>query len=44
MFKLFSRVEMECDGSHTEARFGLAAKRTSPFISAGMSVQLAAGS
>jgi len=37
---------MECDGTRAETRFGLPAKRTSPFIriSAGVSVQSAAGS
>jgi len=39
-----SRVEMECDGTRAETRFGLPAKRTSSFISAGVSVQSAAGS
>ena len=38
------RVETECDGTRAETRFGLPAKRTSPFISAGVSVQSAAGS
>ena len=38
------RVEMECDGTRAETRFGLPAKRMSPFISAGVSVQSAAGS
>ena len=33
------RVKMECDGTRAETRFGLPAKRTSPFISAGVSVQ-----
>ena len=39
-----SRVKTECDGTRAENRFGLPAKRTSPFISAGVSVQSAAGS
>ena len=39
-----ARVKMECDGTRAETRFGLPAKRTSPFISAGVSVQSAAGS
>ena len=39
-----SRVKTECDGTRAETRFGLPAKRTSPFISAGVSVQWAAGS
>ena len=34
----------ECDDTRAETRFGLPAKRTSPFISAGVSVQSAAGS
>jgi len=38
------RVKTECDGTRAETRFGLPAKRTSPFISAGTSVQSAAGS
>jgi len=32
------------DGTRAEARFGLSAKRTSPFKSAGVSVQSTAGS
>jgi len=43
-FTQHSRVEMECDGTRAGTRFGLPAKRTSPFISAGVSVQSAAGS
>jgi len=38
------RVKTERDGTRAETRFGLSAKRTSPFISAGVSVQSAAGS
>jgi len=38
------RAETERDGTHAETRFGFPAKRTSPFISAGVSVQSAAGS
>ena len=38
------RAETERDGTRTETRFGFPAKRTSPFISAGVSVQSAAGS
>jgi len=38
------RAETERDGTRAENRFGLPAKRTSPFISAGVSVQSAAGS
>ena len=33
------RVQTERDGTRAETRFGLPAKRTSPFISAGVSVQ-----
>jgi len=39
-----SRVKTECDGTRAETRFGLPAKWTSQFISAGVSVQSAAGS
>ena len=39
----FCRVQTERDGTHTETRFGLPAKRTSPFISAGVSVQSSTG-
>ena len=38
------RVKTKCDGTRAETRFGLSAKRTSPFISAGVSVQPTAGS
>ena len=38
------RAEMERDGTRAETRFGFPAKRTSPFKSAGVSVQSAAGS
>jgi len=38
------RVKTECGGTRAETRFGLSAKRTSPFLSAGVSVQSAAGS
>ena len=38
------RAETERDGTRAETRFGFPAKRTSPFISAGVSVQSAAGS
>jgi len=38
-----SRVKMGCDGTRAETRFGLPAKRTSPFISAGVSVQSSTG-
>ena len=35
-------VETECGGTRAETRFGLSAKWTSPFLSAGVSVQSAA--
>jgi len=38
------RAETERDGARAETRFGFPAKRMSPFISAGVSVQSAAGS
>jgi len=38
------RVKKECGGTRAETRFGLSAKWTSPFLSAGVSVQSAAGS
>jgi len=41
---LFVRAETERDGTRAETRFGFPAKRTSPFISAGVSVQSAPGS
>jgi len=37
-------ARLKRDGTRAETRFGLSAKRTSPFISAGASVQSAAGS
>ena len=37
-------TETERDGTRAETRFGFPAKRTSPFISEGVSVQSAAGS
>jgi len=42
--KFLGRAETECDGTRAETRFGFPAKRTSPFISVGVSVQSAAGS
>jgi len=39
-----SRAHLKRDGTNTETRFGLAAKRTSPFKLAGASVQLTTGS
>ena len=38
-----SRVKTGRDGTRAETRFGLPAKRTSPFISAGVSVQSSTG-
>jgi len=49
-FKVDREVEtsgtarLKCDGARAETRFGLSAKRTSPFTSAGASVQSTAGS
>ena len=40
----FGRAETERDGTRAETKFGFPAKRTSPFISAGVLVQSAAGS
>ena len=41
---LTGRARSKRDGTRAETRFGLSAKRTSPFKSAGGSVQSAAGS
>jgi len=41
---LSSRGQLKCDGTRTETRFRLSAKRTSPFKSAVASVQSTAGS
>ena len=38
------RGQLKCDGTRAETRFRLSAKRTSPFISAGASVQSTTGS
>jgi len=38
------RPRLKCDGTRTETRFRLSAKRTSPFKSAGASVQSTTGS
>jgi len=38
------RGQLKCDGTRAEARFRLSAKRTSPFKSAGASVQSTTGS
>ena len=37
-------LRLKCDGTRAEARFRFSAKRTSPFKSAGASVQSATGS
>jgi hypothetical protein len=39
-----SRLRLKCDGTRAETRFRLSAKRTSPFKSAGASVQSTTGS
>ena len=39
-----SRLSLKCDGTRAETRFRLSAKRTSPFKSAGASVQSTTGS
>jgi hypothetical protein len=41
---LEDRGQLKCDGTRTETRFLLSAKRTSPFKSAGASVQSTTGS
>ena len=41
---LCGRLRLKCDGTHAETRFRLSAKRTSPFKSAGVSVQSTTGS
>jgi hypothetical protein len=38
------RMRLKCDGTHAETRFRLSSKRTSPFKSAGESVQSTADS
>jgi hypothetical protein len=38
------RLRLKCDGTRPETRFRLSAKRTSPFKSAGASVQSTTGS
>jgi hypothetical protein len=38
------RGQLKCDGTWTETRFCLSAKRTSPFKSAGASIQSTTGS
>ena len=39
-----SRLRLKCDGTRAETRYRLSAKRTSPFKSAGASVQSTTGS
>jgi len=41
---VLSRGQLKCDGTRTETGFRLSAKRTSPFKSAGASVQSTTGS
>jgi hypothetical protein len=41
---IMSRGQLKCDGTRAETRFRLSAKRTSPFKSAGASVQSTTGS
>jgi len=41
---LLGRGQLKCDGTRAETRFRLSAKRTSPFKSAGTSVQSITGS
>jgi hypothetical protein len=41
---LCGRGQLKCDGTRAETRFHLLAKRTSPFKSAGASVQSTTGS
>ena len=43
-FVTSSRLRLKCDGTRAETRFGLSAKRMSPFKSAGASVQSTTGS
>ena len=40
---LIVKALLKRDGTRAETRFGLSAKRTSPFISAGVSVQSSTG-
>ena len=42
-FTMQGRLRLKCDGTRAETRFRLSAKRTSPFKSAGASVQSTAG-
>ena len=42
--EFLSRLRLKCDGTRTETRFLLSTKRTSPFKSAGASIQSTTGS
>ena len=42
--RMDGRLRLKCDGTRAETRFRLSAKRTSPFKSAGTSVQSITGS
>jgi len=42
--KIYCRLRFKCDGTRAETRFSFSAKRTSPFKSAGASVQSTTGS
>ena len=44
MFRYMCRLRLKCDGTRAESRFRISAKRTSPFKSAGVSVQSNTGS
>jgi len=44
LFVMTGRGQLKCDGTRTETRFRLSAKRTSPFKLAGASVQSTTGS
>ena len=44
MCQAHSRLRLKCDGTRAETRFRLSAKRTSPFKTAGASVQSTTGS
>ena len=44
MSAYLSRMRLKCDGTRTDTRFRLSAKRTSPFKSAGASAKTTTGS
>jgi len=44
LWEKYGRLRLKCDGTRAETRFLLSAKRTSPFKSAGASVQSSTGS